>query len=141
MRVWTTVPAALCLLLAAGCATPEILFEVSPRLPAADASARVHYDRNHNTVLEIEVDHMAQAERLSPPRSVYVVWVESPKGRVFQIGRLLVDERRQARFQGSTPLARFRVIVSAEADVIPVYPTQPYMLVTELYPTGETGHP
>ena len=141
MRVRTTALAALCLLLAAGCATPEILFEVSPRLPAADASARVHYDRNHNAVLEIEVNHMAKAEQLSPPRSLYLVWVEGTEGRVFQIGRLLVDERREARFQGSTPLERFRVIISAEVNAVPMYPTQPYMLITEFYPTSETGHP
>ena len=121
----------LCLLSSAGCASHQLTFENSSVRPAADPRARISQDENHNSLVEIEIEHMAQASRLSPPRMVYVVWAEGEEGRILPLGQLRVNEDRLGQFRGVTALDPFRILISAEVDPQAAHPSQPYMLVTD----------
>lgn len=128
---------ALCGLLAAGCASYELGFALSPELPAANPKARIRQDANENQLVEIEIEHMAPPEHLSPPRSVYVVWAEGDEGRLLPLGQLRVREDREGHFEGVTALERFRILISAEIDPQAAQPSQPYMLVSDFVDRSE----
>lgn len=128
---------ALCGLLAAGCASRELAFALSPALPAAHPNARIRQDANENQLVEIEIEHMAPAEHLSPPRVVYVVWAEGDGGRILPLGQLRVGEDREGHFRGVTALERFRILISAELDPQVTQPSQPYMLVSDFVDRSE----
>lgn len=120
-----------CALAASGCASAPLMFENSSVLPAADPRATISQDENLNHLVEIQVEHMAQASRLSPPRMVYVVWAEGEEGRILPLGQLRVNEDRKGAFRGVTALDRFRILISAEVDPQASHPSQPYMLVSD----------
>lgn len=121
------------LLLAGGllaCATTEP-FRDAPGQPAAVAEARIKLDENGNTQVSLEVAHLAKPEKLTPPRSTYVLWAESTFGRNVLLGRLRVDDNLEARWQGSVPFDRFRLIISAEDHATPEHPTSPFVMATD----------
>ncbi|WP_143301607.1 hypothetical protein [Candidatus Entotheonella palauensis] len=75
---------------------------------------------------------MAPPQSLVPPRTLYVVWAEAPTGRTINLGRLLVNKNRSAKFEGVTPLEKFRLLITAEdlADV--EEPSQQVVLSTDM---------
>jgi hypothetical protein len=129
---WITL-VTICLLVSASCATREVVFQDSPLQPAAVVRAKVRLDRNENSLIDLELKHVAPAAKLWPPRAVYMVWAESSEGRLFQLGQLRVNEKREGYFQGTTALERFRLIITAEDDAQPAEPSQPYMLATDYF--------
>ncbi len=122
-----------CVVLGAGCAVQKVAFQASPLQPAADAMVKVRIDRNQNTLVELKLKHVAPAEMLWPPKSVYVVWAEDTEGGLIQLGQLRVNKRREASFKGTTALERFRVVITAEDEPRPEEPSQPHMLATEFF--------
>jgi len=122
-----------CLLFVAGCTTHKVIFLGSPLQPAADGKAKVRLDRNLNTLVKLKLEHIAPADKLWPPRVLYVVWAEDTEGQIFQLGKLQVNERRQAYFNGTTALERFRLVITAEDEPRPEQPSQPYMLATDFF--------
>ncbi len=132
MQARLMVPATLSLLLCTACAH-KVAFENSPLVPAVDAVVKARFDRNQNSMVELDFKHLARAKRLTPPRALYVVWAEDSNGRLFQLGQLRVNDNRRAQFLGTTPLNHFRLIVTAEDDPLPERPSLPYMLATDYF--------
>ena len=132
MQLRVVMLVTFCLLASAGCAH-KVMFQGSPLQPAADAKVKVRLDQNQNTLVELELEHVAPADRLWPPRMVYVVWAESTDGKLSQLGQLRVNEKREAHFNGTTALERFRLVITAEDDPLPEQPSQPYMLATDFF--------
>ncbi len=122
-----------CLLLGAGCAAHKVAFQGSPLQPAADAEVKIRLDQNENTLVELQLEHVAPADKLWPPKALYVVWAEDTEGKVFQLGQLRVNEKREAHFNGTTALERFRLLITAEDEPRPEQPSQPYMLGTDFF--------
>jgi hypothetical protein len=85
-------------------------------VPAARGQVDVGRDKNGNTKVEIEVEHLAAPENLTPPRSAYVVWFQERGSEPLNQGALKPNKSLKATFKGTTPLKNFDVIVSAESD-------------------------
>jgi hypothetical protein len=62
-----------CLLGVAGCTT-RVPFQASHLLPAAQATAKVTRDQNQNALVDLELEHVAPAQNLWPPKQLYMVW-------------------------------------------------------------------
>lgn len=133
MQARTLILVASCLGASLGCAGHVVVFQDSPELPAALATATIRSDENRNTLVELELQHVAPAAKLWPPRSTYIVWAESSEGRIFQLGQLHVNERREGSFRGTTALDHLRLIITAENDPRPEQPSTPYMLATDFF--------
>lgn len=100
---------------APGCASKETL-SASPALPAAEGSLKCGKADNDNTGIDLKVKHLANPERLTPPASVYVVWVKPDKDAAPQnIGALEVDSDLTGRLKTVTALRRFELFVTGEA--------------------------
>lgn len=127
-----------CLLASAGCATHKVRFEGSPLLPAADAKVEIRTDQNQNTLVELKLRYVAPAEKLWPPKNVYVVWAQSEEGEIFQLGQLRVNEEREGHLNATTALDRLRLLITAEEEPRPEKPSLPYVLATDYF-TPRTG--
>ena len=57
-------------------------------------------------------------KNLQPAKSVYVVWVETADGKVFNAGRLKLNDDLEGEIRVMTPYPRFRLVVTAEDDAL-----------------------
>jgi hypothetical protein len=111
----TLLLAAAAASLAPGCASREEL-SASPALPAAEGTLKCGRAANDNTAIDLKVKHLASPDRLTPPASVYVVWLKPDKDAAPQnIGALEVDGDLNGRLKTVTALRRFELFVTAEA--------------------------
>jgi hypothetical protein len=122
--------ATLLALGAIACAT-KIPFLPSSASPAAAGQVHAKIDGNGNSWVDLELEHLALPETLTPPRATYVVWAESQFGRQVLLGRISVASDRSAEWQGTVPFDKFRMMLSAEDIAWPERPREPYVVQTE----------
>jgi hypothetical protein len=115
-----------------GCAQ-TVAFRGSPDVPAALGAAKVSKDNNGNSVVKVEVNHLAPPESLSPAKKIYVVWAQVPQGRIANLGQMVVGENRVGKFNGVTPLHEFRQIITAEDLAAVTAPSKQEILTTEMF--------
>jgi len=97
-----------------GCATKTVILPPSQENPAAEGEAKFSKDKNGNTLVELKVRHFAPPQRLTPPKSVYVVWLETPDHDLHNIGQLKVDKDLEGKLQAVTAYPVFQLVISAE---------------------------
>lgn len=112
-----------------GCAK-EVVVPPSAALPAAIGEAKATKDANGNTRVHLKVDHMAPPQNLQPPKSVYVVWAETPDKQRYNLGQLRVDEKRRGQLDATTAFKVFRLIVTPEDFPTVTEPSGPEVLST-----------
>ena len=66
----------------------KMTFAVSPVVPAAKGTVKIKKSKNDNYIIDVKVTNLAQPQRLNPPRKVYVVWMESRRHAVRNIGMI-----------------------------------------------------
>ena len=67
--------------------------------------------------MEIEVEHLAPPENLTPPKTSYVVWFQERGSEPLNQGALKPNKDLKANFKSTTPLKSFDVLVTAESDL------------------------
>ena len=102
---------ALCLLLQS-CAR-KMTFGVSPVVPSAQGKVALGKDENKNTTLELRVRDLAPPDRLTPPKKVYVVWIETKDNGMKNLGQLNA-RRRDSYLKALSPFEPVRVFITAE---------------------------
>ena len=103
-------------------------------VPAARGQVDVGNDKNGNTKVEIEVEHLAAPENLTPARTAYVVWFQERGAEPVNQGSLRPGKNLKAKFKSVTPLKSFDVLVSAEADPTAKSPSGPEVLRASVQP-------
>ncbi|GFO70223.1 hypothetical protein GMLC_38020 [Geomonas limicola] len=98
----------------AGCATKTITLPPSQEMPAAEGEAKLTRDANGNNVVQLKVKHFAPPQRLTPPKSVYVVWLETPNHDLYNLGQLKVNKDLEGTLMAVTPYEVFQLVISAE---------------------------
>jgi hypothetical protein len=120
-------------LLAAACGPSKVPVQVAPEQPAARADLRVGADSNDNTTIDLRVRHLADPARLSPPRSIYMVWLRPQGGETTEpLGQLQVDKNLDGRLRAVTPYREFELLVSAEDDIEAFSPSHQIALRTSV---------
>jgi hypothetical protein len=114
----------------------NITFPVSSAVPAAKGSVKVTTDQNNNYETRVQVRHLAPPERLSPPRKVYVVWMDTEQSRTNHVGQLRTKSKMFSRSYNAelktvSSHKPTRVFVTAE-DVAEIqYPSSQVVLDTQ----------
>ena len=86
----------------------------SSQLPAAEGQVKFAPTKNGNTSVDVSVKHLAHPERLNPPASTYVVWIQRAADAAPQnIGALKVDDQLNGELRTVTPLGAFDLFVTA----------------------------
>ena len=97
--------------------------------PAAIATAHVNSDRNGNLDIDIEVHHIAPPDRLNPPHSNYVVWIQAPNKQAEMLGLMRVNaDDMGVSLRTKTPYHSFDIFVTAEDNNHQESPTGPEVL-------------
>ncbi len=126
------VIAPLLLALLVGACTPSMNFLASSVVPAATGKVQVKRDKNDNYVIRISVQNLAPADRLSPPQSTYIAWMESDRNSIKKLG--LLEPRSKnlvASLVTSAVAAPNRVFVTAESSPDVQYPGVNEVLATQ----------
>lgn len=112
----------------------KVSFLNSAVVPAAEGKVSIKQGKNNNYDIDLEVDRLADPSRLTPPRAVYVVWMETASG-VQNIGQLTTSTRGFSQMFSSslktvTPHQPKGFIITAEDDAIGSYPGTTVVLRT-----------
>jgi len=98
-------------------------FPVSTVSPAANIEVRRQQDQNGNTKLTITAKNLAAAERLTPPKRIYVVWVILESSKVRNIGQLNSENAKKVEIKTLVPFKFTEVFITAEDQADISYPT------------------
>jgi hypothetical protein len=124
------VTALFCgLLLLTSCAR-KIAFVTSTVVPAAEGTVKTKKDDNNNYSLDISVKNLAPSDRLTPPRSTYLVWMDTESNGTQKIGQLRVSGSLKGSIETTTPYKPTRVFISAEDNADMPYPGTQIVLTT-----------
>jgi hypothetical protein len=89
-------------------------FPVSSTVPSADISAKKKKDKNKNYVIELTARNLAAANRLSPPKNNYSVWIMTSDGVTKNVGQLINKNAKKATLKTTTPFDVIEIFITAE---------------------------
>lgn len=102
-------------------------FLTSTVVPAAEGSVRIVNDRNSNYEIGIEIIRLAQPERLSPAKSVYVVWMQTKNDGIKNIGQLktssgFMSRELKSSLQTVSSFEPTEIMITAEDNATESHP-------------------
>lgn len=109
-------------LLLSSCAS-TVNFPVSNVAPAAVISAKMKQDKNKNNLIEINAVNLASADRLSPPKDNYVVWIVTNEDGTKSVGQLIIKNGKKSTLNTVTPFEVKEIFITAEEEGNLSYPT------------------
>ena len=126
-RIFSFIFAAI---LVSAC-SKKVVFPVSQVVPAAEAVLKVDKDDNNNYEIDLEVTNLAAADRLTPARRYYVVWMVTKKNGTINLGNLETNRKNNGELSTTTPFEPIRIFITAEDDSNPVIPSTQVVLNSE----------
>jgi len=111
----------------------KIAFENSSIVPAARGEVSVKKDNNENYKIEIKISNLAEPDRLSPPKSTYVVWLESQNKNPQNIGQIVGTTNLHVKFETVSASKPRRIFITAENEANTQYPSYMRVLETALF--------
>lgn len=105
----------------------KVGFATSTVVPAADGKVKVKKDNNNNYAVDVTVKHLAEPNRLPQPKDVYVVWIETERNGVQNLGQLatssgFLSSTLKAELKAVTPYKPSRVFITGEDAATVNYP-------------------
>lgn len=99
----------------------KMTFGTSSVVPAAEGSVKLKSDKNKNTSIDLNVERLADPERLSPARKTYVVWMETANDGTKNIGNLntssgFLSGKMKSSLKTVTPYKPTGFFITAEDD-------------------------
>jgi len=113
----------------------KVTFLNSAIVPAAEGTVIIKKGNNDNYNIDLNVDRLADPGRLSPPKAVYVVWMETSQSGVQNIGQLKtakkgLSKKLTSSLQTVTPHKPTGFFITAEDNAIGNYPGMTVVLKT-----------
>jgi hypothetical protein len=129
--------AALFILLLASC-SKKINFSTSTVVPAATGAVKIKKDNNNNYALNVSLRNLAPSTRLTPPRPLYIVWVDTESNGVKNIGQVntssgVFSKKLKASLEAHLPFKPTRVFITAEDLQTIQYPGGQVILSTKSF--------
>ena len=122
-------------LLVFGCAQ-RVALRNAPDVPAAVGEVKITRDQNRNSIVDLDIQHLAPSENLQPPKKYFIVWSQAPDGKNINLGQLTVGSDRRGRLKSPTPMQVFRIIVTAEDVPTAAYPSSQIVFSSDYVRTG-----
>ena len=105
-------------------------FLSSAVVPAARGTVQISKDFNKNYVVKINVYDLAGSDRLTPPRSTYVVWLVTADNRAKNIGQINTSNSLDANFETVSAFRPSKIMITAEDDANLLYPSYSEVILT-----------
>lgn len=119
-----------------GSCTKKTPFLASSVVPAAEGWVKVNTDKNNNYKVELNVQRLADPKRLSPPKNIYAVWIDTEQNGQQNIGQLrpeggLFSNSMNSSLNTLTPYKPISVFVTAEDNINIKHPDNQIVLKTD----------
>tara|TARA_R110000868_G_scaffold108031_5_gene295178 strand:+ start:2797 stop:3240 length:444 start_codon:yes stop_codon:yes gene_type:complete len=116
----------------------KVAFQTSSIVPAARGDVKIKKDENKNYLIQIELENLAEVNRIEPPKSVYVVWMETDDSSVKNIGQIKSDSKflsskLKASFETVTPFKPSKIFITAEDNASVQYPGMQLIMETSSF--------
>lgn len=116
----------------------KLVFQKSDVVPAAVGKAKVKKDDNNNYHIAIKIRNLASPNRLTPPRKYYIVWMESKRKGLKNLGQIkttsgLFTSGLKATFSTTSPTKPERIFITAEDQLNAIYPGNELVLTTKSF--------
>lgn len=113
----------------------KVSFQISSVVPAAKGTVKVTKDNNENYKIKISIDNLAEPERLQPAKKTYVVWMETEKNTIKNIGQInsstgFLSSKLKASFENVSSFKPAKIFLTAEDDAAIQYPGTQMILST-----------
>lgn len=103
----------MAMLILVSCSTTS-KFPVSSITPAADIIAKKKKDKNNNYSILVIANNLASVDRLDPPKSTYVVWIEDKNKVPINIGQLKNKNVKKLVLKTVTSFDAVEIFITAE---------------------------
>lgn len=132
--VFYSILMASVILLSTACAQ-KVTFLTSSIVPAAKGTVKVKQDDNKNYLINVEIENLAEVERLQSSRQTYVVWMETDRGNSENLGQLvssrsLFSKQNTASLETVSSYKPVRIFITAENGTDVRYPGNQIVLTT-----------
>ena len=101
--------------LATSCVT-TVKFPISTVEPAAEITTKITKDNQSNYVIQITANYLASVERLSPPKSTYVIWIVTKENGIKNIGLLKSENAKKINFKTLSAFEPYEIFITAEDE-------------------------
>jgi hypothetical protein len=102
-----------------------------PSVPAAIGNVGIRRDKaNGNTEFRLKVENLANPARLTPPASVYVVWVRQRDGQPQKEGVIQVDRKFNGSMDATTTIRDGDLFITPEDSPAATAPSGIQVLLT-----------
>ena len=98
-------------------------FPISSVVPAAEISDEMKQDKNKNYIIEVSAKNLASADRLTPPRKMYVVWITTDSNGTKNIGQMVNKNAENSYLKTVTPFKANEIFITAEDQAEISYPS------------------
>src|SRR5947209_20446889 len=79
----------ICSLLMFSSCAKKLHFATSTVVPAAEGKVKYKKDDNNNYAIDVTIKNLTDPGRLTPPKNVYVLWMEPKQGNVQNLGQIV----------------------------------------------------
>lgn len=110
-------------------------FLSSSVVPAARGDVKVTRDNNKNYVIQMDIENLAEPERLQPPKKMYIIWMVTDQKLTKNIGQMdsssgAFSNKLKASFKTSSPFKPVKIFLTAEDDANVQYSNEPVVIST-----------
>ena len=117
------------------CAT-KVVFLSSAVVPAAEGKITIKEDSNKNYEIKVKIANLADSQRLTPPKNVYVVWMLTEFNNTKNIGQIIsssgsMSNNMKASFETVSSFRPIKIFITAEDDADIQYPNAEVVLITD----------
>ena len=114
----------------------KMSFGNSEIMPTARGAVKIKTDRNTNNAIDVKVFHLAPADKLTPPRKVYVVWMVTANDETKNLGQLnssssMLSKTLKASLETTSPFKPVSFFITAEDESSTEYPGSTIVLNTK----------
>ena len=110
-------------------------FISSSVVPAAEGTVKVKKDNNSNYDIHVSLTNLAEPNKLSPAKNLYVVWMDTDHNGTKNIGQInsstgFLSGKLKASFETVSSFKPVKVFITAEDDASVAYPGTHLILTT-----------
>lgn len=109
-----TVIIILVLLLTACGSTMQL--PISNAAPAAEIKVKKQMDNNENYEIKVTAENLADAQRLSPSRETYVVWIKTDENGIKNVGQLNPENGKKVTLETVSSFEPKAIFITAEDE-------------------------
>jgi len=116
----------------------KISFLSSSIVPAARGDVNVTMDKNKNFVIKVQIEGLAEVNRLQPSKHTYVVWILTDQELTKNLGQIVSiasqgEKKLKATFDVISPAKPIKIFITAENDGSVQTPGDTVVLTTDRF--------